>query len=130
MQNHPYGFYRILPCFHYIFYALNDWCYYKYNSICHLIMAIYLENKLVQSDKRSLLFIDEIQNSPEAVAMLRYFHEEFPDLHVIAAGSLHESLIDKQISFPVGRVEYLPVMPCFLNWYIHLQGSRPPSYLT
>lgn len=52
--------------------------------------------------------------------MLRYFYEEAGHLHVIAAGSLLESLLDKQrISFPVGRVEFLALRPCcfleFLN---------------
>lgn len=42
---------------------------------------------------RTLLFIDEIQNSPKAVARLRYFYEELPEVFVIAAGSLLESLI-------------------------------------
>ena len=60
---------------------------------------------------RTLLFIDEIQKSPEAVAMLRYFHELLPDLHVIAAGSLLESMLDIHISFPVGRVEFLLLHP-------------------
>ena len=37
-----------------------------------------------------LLFLDEIQAAPEALAALRYFHEEMPELHVLAAGSLLE----------------------------------------
>lgn len=66
-----------------------------------------------------LLFIDEIQCSPRAVASLRYFYEEMPALHVIAAGSLLENLIDTHVAFPVGRVEYMALRPCsfleFLN---------------
>jgi uncharacterized protein len=60
---------------------------------------------------KTLLFIDEIQRSPQAVAMLRYFHEDLPELHVIAAGSLLESMLDVHISFPVGRVEFLLLHP-------------------
>jgi predicted AAA+ superfamily ATPase len=41
----------------------------------------------------TLLFIDEIQESTEAIQMLRHFYEEFPDLQVIAAGSLLEFTI-------------------------------------
>ena len=56
----------------------------------------------------SLLFLDEIQAAPEALAALRYFHEEMPELHVVAAGSLMEfALADTRFSMPVGRVEYL-----------------------
>ena len=38
----------------------------------------------------TLLFIDEIQVSKEAIMSLRYFKEDYPELHVIAAGSLLE----------------------------------------
>lgn len=57
---------------------------------------------------KTLLFIDEIQNSMTAIQMLRYFYEESPGLHVIAAGSLLEVRMKKEgWSFPVGRVEFL-----------------------
>ena len=52
-----------------------------------------------------LIFLDEIQTCPAAVAMLRYLYEENPDIHIIAAGSLLESALQREhISFPVGRV--------------------------
>ena len=70
-----------------------------------------------------MLFIDEIQNSPKAVEQLRYFYEEVPGIHVIAAGSLLESLIDRQISFPVGRVEYMAVRPCSFNEFLGAMGE-------
>ncbi len=60
----------------------------------------------------TLLFMDEIQNSAQAIKMLRYFYEELPELHVIAAGSLLEALIsDVHTSFPVGRVDYMWLYP-------------------
>jgi predicted AAA+ superfamily ATPase len=77
-----------------------------------LLTAIYLFCNKPRTYNRTLLFIDEIQNSPAAVARLRYFYEETPEIYVIAAGSLLESLIDMHISFPVGRVAYLAVHPC------------------
>jgi len=82
-------------------------------SIQELVSQIFLFcNKPMEHDKSILLFIDEIQYSPSAVARLRYFYEEAPDIYVIAAGSLLETLISTQISFPVGRVEYLAIRPC------------------
>ena len=81
-------------------------------SIDELIVAIYLYCNKARNGGRTLLFIDEIQNSLKAVARLRYFYESLPELHVIAAGSLLESLIDTHISFPVGRVEYMAIRPC------------------
>lgn len=60
----------------------------------------------------TLLFIDEIQNSSATIALLRYFYEQRNDLHVVAAGSLLENLVDMKTSFPVGRVEFAAVRPC------------------
>ena len=67
----------------------------------NVLNAVYLLNNKTKKQGRVLLFIDEIQNSPEAVALLRYFYEDTPEIYVIAAGSLLESLIDIHISFPV-----------------------------
>jgi len=61
---------------------------------------------------KTLLFIDEIQASPAAIACLRYFYEQIPDLHVIAAGSLLDhTLNEAQYSMPVGRDEYAYLYP-------------------
>ena len=60
----------------------------------------------------TILFLDEIQTTPHALQALRYFHEERPDLAVIAAGSLLEfTLSDHQFSMPVGRIQYLHLGP-------------------
>lgn len=68
-----------------------------------------------------------MQNSSEAVAMLRYFYEKRPDIYVIAAGSLLENVIDRKISFPVGRVECL-VYPTLNNRLpLEVQMSRRPK---
>lgn len=61
---------------------------------------------------RTLLFIDEIQQSAEAVKSLRYFYEDVSDLHVIAAGSLLDVFSHREgFSFPVGRVKPLFMYP-------------------
>ena len=61
---------------------------------------------------RTLLFLDEIQAAPEVLASLRYFYEELPALHVVAAGSLLEFALDRPaFSVPVGRIEYLHLGP-------------------
>lgn len=57
---------------------------------------------------KTLLFLDEIQAAPEVLAVLRYFHEEMPELHVVCAGSLLEFVLEEHsFSMPVGRIEYL-----------------------
>lgn len=70
----------------------------------------------------TLLFLDEIQNSVEAIKLLRYFHEELPALHVISAGSLLEVRMKKEgWSFPVGRVEFMYLYPAsFMEFLIAL----------
>jgi len=84
-----------------------------------LVTAIYMLNNKPRKNDSALLFIDEVQNSSKAVAQLRYFYEEAPNLHVIAAGSLLESLVgSNQISFPVGRVEYMAIRPCSFNEFL------------
>jgi len=95
-----------------------------YREINSLISAIYVLNGQVKRDVPTLLFIDEIQSSPRAVAMLRYFYEEANWLYVIAAGSLLESLINRTISFPVGRVEYLAVHPCSFSEFMNGIGEN------
>lgn len=81
-------------------------------TFSQIVESIFFRINLRQTEQSVLIFIDEVQNSPEAVRILRFFYEERPDLYVIAAGSMLESMIGKTISFPVGRVEYLAIRPC------------------
>ena len=94
------------------------------NSPEDVLTAIYLLKNKEKKQGRTLLFIDEIQMSPKAVALLRYFYEDIPELFVIAAGSLLETLIDIQLSFPVGRVEYLAVRPCSFSEFLGAIGEN------
>ena len=52
---------------------------------------------------RTLLFLDEVQQVPKALTSLRYFNEDMPELHVVAAGSLVDFAIE-EVGIPVGRV--------------------------
>lgn len=89
-----------------------------------LLAGIYAKAGLVIEKKRTLIFIDEIQNAPDAVKTLRYFYEKRPDLYVIAAGSLLESLVGNHISFPVGRVEYMALHPCTFLEFLGALGEE------
>ncbi|OGC22511.1 hypothetical protein A2291_07295 [candidate division WOR-1 bacterium RIFOXYB2_FULL_42_35] len=79
----------------------------------------------------TLLFLDEIQNSPNAIKLLRYFHEELPALHVVGAGSLLEVRMKKEgWSFPVGRVEFLYLYPVnFEEFLLALKEKIVIEYL-
>lgn len=88
-------------------------------SIEDLINVLFLVKNLSPVKGKILLFIDEIQNSSKAVAMMRFFYESAKHIHVIAAGSLLESMIGKeQISFPVGRVQYLFMYPLIFEEFL------------
>lgn len=76
-----------------------------------------------QKSGSTLIFIDEIQNSPKTIALLRYFYEQRPDLYVIAAGSMLENLVDVNVSFPVGRVQYLALRPCSFYEFLGALGK-------
>lgn len=89
-----------------------------------LLAGIYAKAGIKMENQRTLIFIDEIQNVPDAVKVLRYFYEKRPDLYVIAAGSLLESLVGNHISFLVGRVEYMALHPCTFTEFLGALGEN------
>ena len=64
---------------------------------------------------QTLLFIDEIQDCQEAIMSLRYFKEDLPELHVVAAGSLLEFVLDDIPTFGVGRIHSMYMYPMPLH---------------
>jgi hypothetical protein len=80
---------------------------------------------------KTLLFLDEIQACPPALALLRYFHELMPELHVIAAGSLLDfALREFEYSMPVGRIEFLHLQPMsFEEFVAATEGEALVDYL-
>ncbi|MBF0312798.1 MAG: ATP-binding protein [Oligoflexia bacterium] len=103
--------------------------------------AILDEIELLTKKKigeRSILFLDEIQESPSLIKFLRYFYELRPDIAVIAAGSLLEIVINEgEYSFPVGRVSFYYLGPMtFIEFLLavkeeqlaeKLMNGDPPS---
>ncbi len=81
--------------------------------------------------RKSLLFLDEIQAFPKALATLRYFHELMPELHVIAAGSLLDfALREFEYSMPVGRIEFLHQQPMSFEEFLEAtEGLALVDYL-
>jgi predicted AAA+ superfamily ATPase len=74
--------------------------------------------------QKTLIFIDEIQAQIKALAMLRYFYEEKPDIAVVCAGSLLEiALHNEEVSFPVGRVSFMWIGPMTFGEYLMAIGS-------
>lgn len=73
--------------------------------------------------KETLLFLDEIQDCKEAVMALRFFKEDLPDLHVIAAGSLLEFVLDDIPTFGVGRVHSMYMFPMTFDEFLMANGE-------
>ena len=72
---------------------------------------------------KTLLFLDEIQACPPAIKSLWAFKEDFPELHVIAAGSLLEFTLKDLSFFGVGRVRSLFMYPLSFNEFLVAQGK-------
>lgn len=92
---------------------------FEIGNIHQLISAAALLKNQSIIKGSTLLFIDEIQESPKAIQILRFFYEEVPEIYVIAAGSLLEFSLDQIKSFPVGRVAYLYLHPINFQEYLH-----------
>ncbi len=71
-------------------------------------LSLFTKQNIVPG--KTLLFLDEVQEQPQAILALRYFYEKIPELHVIAAGSLMNFAIEK-VGVPVGRTEFLNMYP-------------------
>jgi len=98
----------------------------KGKDLEEVIQAIGLAKKkeLIGTNKSTLLFIDEIQNSQKALQFLRYFYEDHPDIFVVAAGSLLEAVIKREgFSFPVGRVSFLYLHPVTFDEFLSAIGE-------
>jgi predicted AAA+ superfamily ATPase len=96
-----------------------------YNDVNIIKDALFLEHSIpINAMASTLIFIDEIQESPKAIQLLRYFYEELPELHVIAAGSLLEFAMRHVKSFPVGRVEFLYLHPLNFSEFLTAIGKQ------
>ena len=96
----------------------------NYSNLEQLLQTIFfLKNQLLSKKENTLIFIDEIQEVPEALNILRYFYEQEPTIKVIAAGSMLESIFDKKIHFPVGRIEYKVLRPVSFPEFLEALGE-------
>ena len=73
---------------------------------------------------QTLLFIDEIQECQEAIMALRFFKEDMPELHVVAAGSLLEFVLDDIPTFGVGRIHSMYMYPMTFDEFLKANGEK------
>lgn len=88
-----------------------------------IINSIFLMTGKKIIPEKTLLFLDEIQDCPNAIRALRYFKEKLPQQHIIGAGSLLEFILnDADFRMPVGRVQSIYLKP--LSFKEYLNGSN------
>lgn len=80
-------------------------------DIHRIITAIQIETGVQINAENTLIIFDEIQEASGAITSLKYFCENAPQYHIISAGSLLGVALQKQSSFPVGKVEFLDLFP-------------------
>lgn len=84
-------------------------------------LSLYYNTPIIAGE--TLLFFDEIQTCLPAISSLRFFYELYPELHIIAAGSLLEFALSELPSFGVGRVSSLFLYPFSFGEFLHAAGS-------
>ncbi|MEI7504386.1 MAG: AAA family ATPase, partial [Paludibacter sp.] len=92
-------------------------------TVNEMVDAIFFIKNKSRQIQDTLIFIDEIQEVPEALAALRYFYEDFPQLYIVAAGSLLEMVFDNHFSYPVGRLEYKILRPFSFEEFLLALGE-------
>lgn len=97
----------------------------EFKNMSILMQQIFFSrNKSLALKEDTLIFIDEIQELPVAMGVLRYFYELEPTVKVIAAGSMLESVFNNDIHFPVGRVEYKVLRPASFPEFLGALGEE------
>jgi len=89
-------------------------------------LGLYIGQKINSDD--TLIFFDEIQVAPNVLTPLKYFFEQTPDYHIIAAGSLLGVSVGKQSSFPVGKVNFMKMYPMSFIEYLTASGDELLAY--
>lgn len=82
-------------------------------------LSLYCQKKIIPGE--TLLFLDEIQECEAALSALRYFKEDLPALHVIAAGSLLDFVLN-ELGMPVGRVQFMHLYPLSFAEFLTVGG--------
>lgn len=90
-------------------------------------LGIFIGRKI--NFKDTLIFFDEIQISPRTITSLKYFCEEAPEYHIIAAGSLLGVSVGKKNSFPVGKVNFMNMYPMSFLEFLSAYNDEPLSEL-
>lgn len=93
-------------------------------DINRIVTAIGAATHVTCTEGDTLIFLDEIQAAPNAITSLKYFYENAPGYHVIAAGSLLGIELHQGESFPVGKVQFMSLYPMNFIEFVMAMGEN------
>jgi predicted AAA+ superfamily ATPase len=93
-------------------------------AITSMISSLEILHGKPINPSETLIIFDEIQACPEALTALKYFYEEAPEYHIFAAGSMLGVAIHQGVSFPVGKVSFLPLYPLSFHEFLEASGAQ------
>lgn len=92
-------------------------------GIKRIITALQIETGVIIDSENTLIIFDEVQEVPRALTSLKYFCENAPEYHVVAAGSLLGVALHPGTSFPVGKVDFLDLYPLDFLEFLSATGN-------
>ena len=94
-------------------------------NIDRILIALQIETGLQINPENTLIIFDEIQEAEGAITSLKYFCENAPQYHILAAGSLLGIALHRHMSFPVGKVEFLNLFPLTYTEFLLAMNQEP-----
>lgn len=95
----------------------------------NILLGLQAETGAEITEGTTLVILDEIQECPKALTALKYFHENMPQLHVVAAGSLLGLTLHSGTGYPVGNVTTLNLFPMNFDEFLNATGNGSLSEL-
>ena len=93
-------------------------------DIPRILRSVQLITGIIPKPGETLIIFDEIQSVKRGLLALKYFYEDAPEYHIIAAGSVLRLSIHKDDSFPVGKVDFLELYPLSYEEFIVALGKN------
>ena len=93
-------------------------------NIDRLILGLKIESGVDIQAENTLIIFDEVQEVPQALSSLKYFYENAPHFYIVAAGSLLGVSLHHQVSFPVGKVDFMPIYPMDFREFLLAMGKQ------
>ncbi|MDO9814979.1 ATP-binding protein [Glaesserella parasuis] len=93
-------------------------------DINRLILGLKIESGVDIKAHNTLVIFDEVQEVPQALSSLKYFYENAPEFYIVSAGSLLGVSLHHQVSFPVGKVDFLPLYPMDFHEFLLAVGKQ------